>query len=223
MISGETELISQVGVDVVGIRRNRQADKQAQRHVAEQSVNYILDYFQEQQITPGTWVSIHDTVIANYDYGHESSQLIEIEERLLGEHASILDLAKENIPLLTQEMVNLPRVAFDIEVRSPRDVFPVPEKAEFQVHAVATYDYRKQAVQYVLSLTPSEAELAEVEDVLGYRPQIKAFLDERDLLQTLFDDLIKYPMIISFNGDGFDLKYLRQRALDLGLEPPIFE
>jgi DNA polymerase I len=43
------------------------------------------------------------------------------------------------------------------------------------------------------------------------------FNDEAEMLESLFEVIEQYPLIITFNGDDFDLKYLYYRALRLGV------
>ena len=43
------------------------------------------------------------------------------------------------------------------------------------------------------------------------------FKTEPELLLSIYDDLIEYPIVITFNGDDFDLPYLYQRSLNMNI------
>ncbi|MEM3793901.1 MAG: DNA-directed DNA polymerase I, partial [Candidatus Bathyarchaeia archaeon] len=46
--------------------------------------------------------------------------------------------------------------------------------------------------------------------------ELKYYEGEADLISEAFSQLSRYPFIITFNGDDFDLNYLYHRALNLG-------
>ena len=48
--------------------------------------------------------------------------------------------------------------------------------------------------------------------------KIQFYETEKDLIQETFKLLTNYPFIITFNGDDFDLKYIRNRAQKLGFK-----
>ena len=49
--------------------------------------------------------------------------------------------------------------------------------------------------------------------------EVELFDSERALLIEAFRIINEYPLLISFNGDGFDLPYLFNRAVMLGIDP----
>ncbi|MEM2635042.1 MAG: DNA-directed DNA polymerase I, partial [Nitrososphaerales archaeon] len=44
------------------------------------------------------------------------------------------------------------------------------------------------------------------------------FDEEKEMISAIFERIINYPFLITFNGDDFDLKYLYHRALKLGFK-----
>lgn len=54
---------------------------------------------------------------------------------------------------------------------------------------------------------------------LRYRPDYEVFFfdSEYDLIREVLKVIVQYPVVITFNGDNFDLPYLYNRALALGI------
>lgn len=58
-----------------------------------------------------------------------------------------------------------------------------------------------------------------VEKLSSLNAEVEIFDSERALILELFRIMNNYPLIITFNGDGFDLPYIYNRALVLGIDP----
>lgn len=166
-----------------------------------------LSYFQTKGIVPGLWYEFDN---------HKITPIIEkndeIRRRMLGEPEPIVDLCVENLPILQSSPPDIPRAAFDIEVKSPRDIFPQPEEANFGIHAIAIYDTSGNSFMYYVGFPPSENQKSKVERNLGYLPEIYYFNDERKMLEAFYEKITEYPLVLSYNGDNFDLPYLLNRS-----------
>lgn len=47
--------------------------------------------------------------------------------------------------------------------------------------------------------------------------KVEIYSDEKELVMSIFAHMREFPFIFTFNGDGFDLKYIYHRALRLGI------
>jgi len=184
-----------------------------------QASNFDLMYFHEKQLTPGSLISIEHNSIQPLT----SESTIDIRSKLMGESEELIELAEINMPIFEMPLPDVERISFDIEVASPRGIFPVPEEARFRVNAIATYDSTDHASVWILGFSPTTTELKEIENNLGYLPEVRHFLDERRLLKDFFNEIINHQIILSYNGDNFDLPYLLNRGRKLGLDVPIYE
>ncbi|MFI5404631.1 MAG: DNA-directed DNA polymerase I [Candidatus Gagatemarchaeaceae archaeon] len=99
----------------------------------------------------------------------------------------------------------------DIEVANEASRLPDPEDPKRPVIAVSFFNESEQTV-YVLRSGKDAGEL-------GGRPYtVQLFEDEAELLRAVMAKILEYPIIITFNGDDFDLRYLQHRAERLGIQ-----
>lgn len=183
-----------------------------------------LMYFHKTGLIPGTWVKISDnniTKVSDNDPDEIVDKTREIKKLLLGDSKVIIDLCLENMPIIEDTIPDIKRIAFDLEVASPRDSFPVPEQAKFPINAIATKDNEGKAIIFLLSYEPTRKEQIIIEEKLGYTPIIKTFILEKDLIREFYKSLREYPLILTFNGDSFDLQYLFYRSKKLNIDSPI--
>ena len=127
------------------------------------------------------------------------------DKRELSEYLSWAQILNTPIP-------KLKRIAIDIEVESPQGIVPRPEEAEKPVIAVSYYSSDGQ--KGVLLLKRGQ----EIPEIKLGDAKITVFEDEKSLLNATFGLISTYPVILTFNGDNFDLPYLYNRARKLGFK-----
>jgi len=90
---------------------------------------------------------------------------------------------------------------------------PDPIKAEFPIISVALAgtDGLKKVLVLIREGFSHGKNMGEVE--------VESFDSERELLRRLFEIISNYPLVLTFNGDDFDVPYLYYRSLKLGLTP----
>jgi DNA polymerase I len=165
---------------------------------------------------------LNDIEIQNKEIFYPILQNIVIKKEITDELIELFKNEKfeqESLPEWNQyffnEIPNINRVAFDIEVLpKDRHSFPTPEKAERPVISVSFVDNQGNSTVYVLKSGYKDEGIRKSE--INQNVTILEFDDEKELIRNTFDYLIKYPIVISFNGDKFDLHYLYNRALKLG-------
>ncbi|MEM3607172.1 MAG: DNA-directed DNA polymerase I, partial [Candidatus Bathyarchaeia archaeon] len=105
------------------------------------------------------------------------------------------------------------RAAIDIEVYSPIATrMPSASEAEYPIICASIAGVNGERKIFLLK----RDEIQEGNASLPAEAEITYFNDERKLLIEFFKAVIKYPFILTFNGDDFDLKYLYNRARKLG-------
>lgn len=112
--------------------------------------------------------------------------------------------------LLSQEMPDIRRVAFDIEVEVTGDALPDPLSAPGRVTAIS---FHSDDLKRVLMLRRPEC--ARGEDGDGY--ELQWYDDEKAMLEDAFSIIQNYPVVLTYNGDAFDMPYLYNRAVALGI------
>jgi DNA polymerase elongation subunit (family B) len=102
------------------------------------------------------------------------------------------------------------RVSIDIEVWNEGMKVPSPRSANLPVICVCFETNRGE--KYAFVLIQEGKQFSCPTDAI-----ITWFSDEAELLRAVFAFGSQYPFIVTFNGDDFDLPYLMNRALRLGV------
>lgn len=116
------------------------------------------------------------------------------------------------IKLFEYPIPDFKRASLDIEVlnESSRHV-PRPEIANLPVICACIKDEEKRIGFLLLQEGKKLDKMPEIDELY-------VFTSEKEMLEAIFKYMLKYPFIITFNGDGFDFSYLRNRALRIGVQ-----
>nr|WP_187146338.1 DNA-directed DNA polymerase I [Thermofilum pendens] len=177
-------------------------------HAWEAKIKYHHCYIYDANLIPGMPYTLENgkPKLVDTKVPEEIEKLIRDlvkEKRDLAEYLSWAQILNAPIPRLR-------RVAIDIEVDSPPGIVPNPEKADRAVIAVSYYSDDRKGV--LLLKRSNDIPKLEQNDA-----EITVFENEKELLQAAFKIMTSYPVVLTFNGDNFDLPYLLNRALKLGL------
>lgn len=157
----------------------------------EADVPYHLSFLYDLNLTPSTLYTLED--------GFKALEAERVEEPPTQ--------GAEWIRALEAPVPQLSHLSLDIEVPITMEEVSTSEEVEQEVSAIALVgsDGRRQV--YLLERAAEQGEDYDV----------KVFEDERELLAEAFKAMEVYPVIATFNGDGFDLPYLANRAKKLGI------
>ena len=121
-------------------------------------------------------------------------------------------LVSQWLSLLEAPLPTFRRLALDIEVHSPVDTrVPDPTLAEYKVICASLCGSDGTRRVLVLKRPEMGEATAHLEDT-----NVEFFETEEDLIANIFKALNDYPLVLTFNGDDFDLRYLHNRALNRG-------
>ncbi len=212
----EQKLVSIVVRDplAIGGRRDSIREHLGREHSWEADIRYTKCYTYDRALTPGLYYKIKEgnllpvpqkfsvqdakRIRGLFETGSEESKLVE-----------------EYLPLFLSPAAYLPRLSLDIEVESPiADRIPDPVAAENPVITVALSDDTGTGVVFLL-LRSNEQDAKEPNLPEGVSH--KYFTEERQLLEAVFHILWRTPILATFNGDNFDLRYLVNRAKRFGI------
>ena len=125
--------------------------------------------------------------------------------------------------LLNQEIPDFKRVAIDIEVLTSSNKLPNVIKAEDPIISVAFSDNRgknyivttKEFLRSIL-VPDTESIIDQVcFEMMAANHELSFRETELDLIEYIFTMMNEYPVVVTFNGDNFDLAYVNQRLLTL--------
>ena len=137
----------------------------------------------------------------------------ELQAALSGQPDELREKALEWAMLLECEAPELRRVALDIEVLTEIPT-RVPDAREASQPIICVSLVGSDGLERVLLLKRPGIEEGDFD--LPEHVRVEFYEDERELLLAVFGALIDYPVVITFNGDDFDLRYIFHRAERLG-------
>ena len=181
-------------------------------HTWESKIKYHHCYIYDRQLIPGMPYELQDGEIkpAQLKVPESIAKLVQSLSEDKVQQLEMLEWAK----LLSAPIPKVRRIAIDIEVESEAFRVPSPKLAEDKVIAVSFYssDGRRGVFLLKRDKSPEESQ------ILLNDAEIRMFDEEKDLLKAAFNLMESYPVVITFNGDNFDLPYLYNRALKLGFK-----
>jgi len=134
------------------------------------------------------------------------------------EPESTRQLARELAKLFEEPPPRALRASIDIEVYTPfKGRVPSPKLAEYPVISIAIAGSDGFRKVFMLSRPFKNPFLYEAEGVYPVDAEIEVFDSETALLLEVFKAITKYPIVLTYNGDKFDLVYLYTRSLKLGI------
>ncbi len=105
---------------------------------------------------------------------------------------------------------NIKRVAFDIEVYSEGNRIPDANKADDKIICISFVG--SNGLKRILALKRDDVN--EGERVPECESNVEIFNNEKQLIEETFKIFEDYPIVLSYNGDNFDLKYIYNRAIN---------
>src|SRR4029077_16197897 len=174
----------------------------------EADIKYFENYVYDRGLKVGTYYKVAHGDIAPIDkevVGEVKRSLDTILAKATGEAASYINAWAE---LLGQPLSDFKRIACDIEVANEESRIPDVEVADRDVIAVSFFNDKESEV-YMIDRTGQDHSLDGALTAYSHR----VFPDEASLLRATFAKMMDYPFLVTFNGDDFDLRYLKHRAM----------
>ncbi|MCW3974977.1 MAG: DNA-directed DNA polymerase I, partial [Candidatus Bathyarchaeota archaeon] len=181
----------------------------------EADIRYAENYIHDRNLEIGMPYEVKDEKLIPSKFELPDNILTDLEKTLEDELDEFKKLSYKWARLLECPVPEFIRASIDIEVYSPIETrIPDPNEAEYPIICISligTDDFRQ-----VLLL--KRENIPEGSESISLDADIKFFQTEKELLSYFFKCIEKYPIIVTFNGDDFDLRYLRNRAQSLDFE-----
>jgi len=174
----------------------------------EDRIRYHNCYIYDKGLIPGLFYEEKNGKLVRKKEEIPKELYEQITNLFKGENEAFRENLDPILKLFFTPIPKIERLAFDIEVESPENRIPDPSEAKQPVTCIsfiATDGFEK-----VLLLKRDG--IADGEKVEGFNVEIQKFEDEKELLKEAFNIFDNYPVVLTFNGDNFDLKYLYNRA-----------
>mgnify|MGYP001581388122 FL=1 len=176
----------------------------------ESDIKYYQSYLYDSDLIVGKWYSLDNGVISKLDIQSN----INLENISMG---GVIDtnLFKKQMndwaSLLGEDIPKIRRLAFDIEVESDGEKLPDPLVGANRVTAIS---FVGETIHKVFVLERSEVERGELDANTEYI----FYNSEKEMLEDAFNIIESYPVILTYNGDTFDMPYLYNRGIKLGIQ-----
>ena len=190
----------------------------------ESDIKYYESYLYDNSLIVGKYYKIENDAIIPYDLEISDETQLSLKNMLLDKQSDT------NLPdpkqfdehvaqwanLLNQPIPKIKRVSLDIEVESEVGRIPDPKTAEKKITAVGFEG--SDGLKQVFILRRSGIEEGVNELLSGVKIIFYDETKEKEMILDTFELIEKYPLLITYNGDGFDLPYLYNRANRLGID-----
>ena len=188
----------------------------------EADIKYHENYLYDTGLIPGTFylrigneIKTHEMDISD-KVREELEDLLWNKLKVSSERAEDIRYQKQITRwanLLNQPIPEIKRVSVEIEVESEEGRMPTPRDHDRRITAigfVASDGYRR-----VLLLNQNKQH----ESSQALIPEAEIYYTEKELLEEAFKIIASYPIVITYNGDDFDLPYLYARSQDPRIDP----
>jgi DNA polymerase I len=176
----------------------------------EADIKYYENYAYDRGLRMGTYYRITGGKVLSAEHPVPTRVAHSLDQILRRNSPEFAPFIKEWAELLSEPLCDFRRVAMDIEVANEMGRLPEPEDPKQPVIAVSFFSEGEKVV-YLLRGGRDKSTLE------GKPYSWRAFDNEADLLRATMAKIMDYPVLITFNGDNFDLRYLRHRADRMGI------
>jgi len=182
----------------------------------EADIRYHLNYIFDRQLIPGLIYKIKNGKIEKLDFEKidEDSKKMAIELRNIfkGESPEIQEFSEEFLDIFITPIPDVKRLALDIEVKVGEKDYGIPDPHLAKQEVISISFVATDGLKLVYMLAREEYSLKELHKKFPSDAKVVMFRSEKNLIIETFRLMWEYPVIITFNGDNFDLNYLFHRA-----------
>lgn len=187
----------------------------------EADIKYHENYLYDSGLIPGNYYSRTGDIIIEDRFEMTGTVEIALKELLWNR---LIEGTKEAgneqyrkyiadwAHLLNQPIPSMKRIAIDIEVDSEEGRIPNPREHDRRITAIGLVS--NDGIKKVFVL-----EKDDFNENLNLSNNIEVCKTEIELIQKAFKIIWMYPIVVTFNGDDFDLPYLYARAQDPRIDP----
>jgi len=187
----------------------------------ESDIKYYENYLYDNKLIVGKYYKVVDDKIIPTDFEISDDTKLELKSLLwdrlsnsgMTDTKEFQDAISDWAELLNQPVPKIKRLSLDIEVESEIGRIPDPKLAEKRVTAVGFEGSGNLKKIFVLRRN----EMQEGENELDVGIELTFYDTEKEMIEATFTLIEQYPVLLTYNGDGFDLPYLYNRANRIGI------
>lgn len=190
-------------------------------NVWEANIKYHENYLYDTRLIPGSYYKrigneikedqyqmseIVQTALKNFLW----DKILESKEARNDEYRKYV---REWADLLNQPIPEMKRIALDIEVDSEEGRMPIPREHDRKITAIGIVSSDGLRKVFLLEQDKNHSDGTEL------IPEAEICKTEKELLEKTFKTIWSYSVVVTFNGDDFDLPYIYERSQDPAIDP----
>jgi len=188
----------------------------------EANIRYHLNYIFDRALIPGLIYKIEDGKIQKAQSPKDQEEYKKVVEELTDlfreEDKAIQEFSENNIHLFLTDIPDIKRMAMDIEVNMGPDNYLIPDPQQAKQEVISVSFAATDGLKLVYMLERDGYVYGDPFQKFPEDANVLYFKSEKELLEETFRLMWQYPVVLTFNGDNFDLNYLFHRANRLKIE-----
>ena len=204
--------------------KKKDEDKNIKREpkVWEANIRYHLNYIFDRQLIPGLIYRINNGKLEKIDYKkstEETKKLSgELKEIFKNEAPEMREFSEKFIDIFVTPIPDVKRLALDIEVKVGKNDYTIPDPHLAAREIISISFVASDGLKLVYILEREGFNFNKRHESFPNDAKLYFFKTEKELLIESFRILWDYPVVITFNGDNFDLSYMFHRANKLKID-----
>ena len=188
----------------------------------EADIRYHQNYIYDRSLIPGLIYEIKNNELRKKKYIGSTKEADMRAKELINifkdENEAIQDFANRYLEIFNTPIIDLKRIAIDIEVNMHPNEKGVPDPNSARNMVISVSFVGADGKKRVYALEREGFQNGEKIEDMPDDLQITFFKSEKDLITETFRIMWEYPVVITFNGDNFDLNYLFHRSKKLKID-----
>ncbi len=188
----------------------------------EADIRYHLNYIFDRQLIPGLIYKVKNEKLKklNFEEIDENSKIManELRELFKSESQEIQEFSEEFSDIFITPIPDVKRMAMDIEVMVGERDYKIPDPRLARQEVISISFVATDGLKLVYILEREGYKFEKLHKEFPSDAKVVFFKSEKDLLTETFRLIWEYPVLLTFNGDNFDLNYLFHRAEKLKIE-----
>ncbi len=182
----------------------------------EAKIKYHDNYIYDIGLVPMMKYTVKDGKLLPIPVKISKEDVERLDEAFKNERRLFKSMARSWLPFFEADPPNIKFLAMDIEVYTPT-IGRVPNATTAPYPIISIAFASNDGLKKVLVLMRDNIEFGEEFLSKSGDVEVEFFDDERSLIMYAFELIRQYPILVTYNGDNFDLNYLYHRALVVGI------
>ncbi len=182
----------------------------------EADIRYHLNYIFDRQLIPGLIYTIKGGQLKKLSFEEDSEESKKMAKELRAlfknESPEIQEFSEKFLDIFLTPIPDVKRLAMDIEVSIGSEDFIIPDPRQAKQAIISISFVASDGLKLVYVLEREGFAFRGLHKKFPSDAEVIFFKSEKELLTESFRLLWEYPVIITFNGDNFDLNYMFHRA-----------